>query len=111
MPNKYIIHAVGLQWIDGNHGEPSQLYDAYKNSLLVAKGNNIHSIAFPLISAGIFGYPKDKAWRQAIRACVNFISKYPEYDIRIAFAILDDSILEMGKKTLDNIVEETGVGL
>jgi len=111
MKNKYIIHAVGPRWIDGNHGEASQLYDAYKNSLELAKSNNIHSIGFPLISAGIFGYPKDKAWRKAIRASVNFIMKNPEYDINIVFAILDDSILKTGMDTLKYIVDETGVEL
>lgn len=111
MRNKYIIHAVGPQWIDGNHGEPSQLYDAYKNSLELAKSNNIHSIGFPLISAGIFRYPKDKAWRKAIRASVNFIMKNPDYDMKIEFAILDDSIISIGNETLKSIVEETGVKL
>lgn len=108
---KYIIHAVGPQWIDGEHGEPSQLYDAYKNSLLLAKENGCHSIGFPLISAGIFGYPKDGAWRKAIRASVNFIMKNPDYDMDIVFAILDDSIIEKGEKILADIVNETGVVL
>jgi len=111
MRNKYIIHAVGPQWRGGNNGEPVQLYDAYKNSLELAKSYDIHSIGFPLISAGIFGYPKDKAWRKAIRASVNFIMKNPDYDIRIVFAILDDSILKIGEETLNVIVSETGVEL
>ena len=72
---KYIIHAVGPRYIDGKHGEPSQLYDCYKASLELAKENDCHSIVFPVISAGIFGYPKEEAWRKAIRACTNFILK------------------------------------
>lgn len=108
---KYIIHAVGPQWVDGNHGEPSQLYDAYKSSLELAKENGCHSIGFPLISSGVFGYPKDGAWRKAVRASVNFIKKNPDYDMTIIFAILDDKIIAMGEKILAEIVAETGVEL
>lgn len=103
---KYIIHAVGPRWIDGEHGEPSQLYDAYKNSLELAKDNECHSIVFPLISAGIFGYPKKGAWRKAIRACDTFIKKNPDYDVKITFAILDDEIIKLGETTINDIRSE-----
>ena len=102
---KYIIHAVGPRWTDGEHGEPSQLYDAYKTSLELAKDNDIHSIGFPLISAGIFGYPKDGAWRKALQACADFIRKNPDYDINITFAILDDKIISIGEKMRTDIVD------
>lgn len=106
---KYVIHAVGPRWIDGEHDEPSQLYDAYKTSLELARENNIHSIGFPLISSGIFGYPKDGAWRKAIQANVDFIRKNPDYDIDVVFAILDDKIIALGEKILADIVKETGI--
>lgn len=103
---KHIIHAVGPRWMDGNHGEPSLLYDAYKNSLKLAQENGCHSIGFPLISAGIFGYPKEGAWRKAIQACNDFIKKNPDYDMTIIFAVLDDTIMSLGKKTLKKITGE-----
>ena len=103
---KFIIHAVGPIWQDGEHGEPSLLYDVYKSSLELAKENDCHSIAFPLISAGIYGYPKRDAWHRAIRACFNFISNNPDYDIDITFAILDDSIIALGKEVLKKIEDE-----
>lgn len=106
LPAKYVIHAVGPQWSDGNHNEPKLLYGAYKQSLVLAKENGLHSIGFPLISAGIFGYPLDKAWRKAIQACDDFIKNNPDYDIKIIFAVLDDKILSVGENTLKEIVGE-----
>ncbi len=93
---KYIIHAVGPVWHDGKQKEPQKLFGCYKASLELMKKQGCHSIAFPLISAGIFGYPKDKAWRKALQACNDFIKKNPDYDADILFAVLDDHILNLG---------------
>ncbi len=103
LPAKYIIHAVGPVWHGGNQNEPKLLYSAYKQSLLVAKENGCHSIGFPLISAGIFGYPKDKAWRKAIQACMDFINDNPDYEMKITFAVLDDEILKLGQNIYDDL--------
>lgn len=97
---KYIIHAVGPRWNDGKHGEPEQLYGAYYKSLELAIENQCRSIGFPLISAGIFGYPLEGAWNQAMRACADFLDKHPQESIDIIFAVLSDAILEIGKKVL-----------
>ncbi|MCR5527575.1 MAG: macro domain-containing protein [Lachnospiraceae bacterium] len=100
LPAKYVIHAVGPRWSGGANNEPELLYSAYKQALLRAKENNVHSIGFPLISAGIFGYPVEKAWERAVAACNDFIGSNPDYDIEIVFAVLDDTILSIGEKTL-----------
>lgn len=104
LPAKYIIHAVGPRWSGGKDNEPKLLYSAYKQSLMVAKDNDCHSIGFPLISAGIFGYPVDQAWRKAIQACHDFINNNSDYDIDITFAVLDDGILDIGENALREIV-------
>ena len=100
---KYVIHAVGPRWKDGNSGEPSLLYDAYKNSLELAMKNNLHSIAFPLISAGIFRYPKAGSFRKGIRAAQTFFKHFPDYDMDVYFCVLDDETKELGEKVLKDI--------
>ncbi|MCR5672452.1 MAG: macro domain-containing protein [Lachnospiraceae bacterium] len=100
LPAKYVIHAVGPRYIDGNHGEPKLLYSAYKQSLTLAKENGIHSIGFPLISAGIFGYPVEKAWKKAIQACSDFLANNEDYEMDIIFAVIDDRIKAIGEGIL-----------
>ena len=66
LPCKYVIHAVGPRWRDGMHGERDQLISCYRTSLALAKDKECETVAFPLISSGIYGYPKDQALRIAI---------------------------------------------
>ncbi len=103
LPAKYVIHAVGPMWSGGSRNEPELLYSAYENSLKVAKENGCHSIGFPLISAGIFGYPHMDAWKVALTACNDFIKNDPGYDIEIIFAVLDKEILAKGQKVISEI--------
>ncbi len=106
LPAKYVIHAVGPRWMDGNHNEPKLLYSAYMQSLILAKENGLHSVGFPLISAGVFGYPLYGAWRKAIQACNDFIQINSDYEIKIIFSVLDDKILAAGENTLKDILED-----
>lgn len=103
---KYIVHAVGPIWRGGSQNEPQMLYSCYRESLRLAKKHNCHSIGFPLISAGIYGYPKDQAWRKAIQACHDFLQKNDNYDLEIIFAVLDDEMLKLGRDTLHAIAPE-----
>lgn len=95
----YIIHAVGPRYRDGNHSEPEHLYRAYRKSLELALENGCASIGFPLISAGIFGYPAEQAWQVAIQACRDYINEGNAIDI--VFAVLDDRMLRQGQRVLD----------
>lgn len=107
LPARYVIHAVGPQWTDGNHNEPKLLYGAYKQSLILAKENDLHSIGFPLISAGIFGYPLEGAWREAVQACKDFIDANQDYDMQIVFAVLDNQFKTVGETTIREIVGDS----
>ena len=101
---RYIVHAVGPVWHGGDHHEPQLLYEAYKKSLDLAKEKNCHSIGFPLISAGLFGYPSDKAWRKAIQAVHDWFEDNKDYDIDVVFAVIDDKILDQGRDTAIEIM-------
>lgn len=72
---KYIIHAVGPIWSGGRHGEEQQLRSAYSNALHLAEELKCESIAFPLISSGIYGYPKEQALDIAISEIRQFLSQ------------------------------------
>jgi O-acetyl-ADP-ribose deacetylase (regulator of RNase III) len=69
LPARWIIHAVGPVWHGGDAGEPDQLASAYRRSLAVADEIGARSAAFPAISTGIYGYPRDAATDIAVRTC------------------------------------------
>ena len=73
LPCKYVIHAVGPRYLDGKHGERDQLISCYQASLELAKEANCETVAFPLISSGIYGYPKDQALRIAMETISDFL--------------------------------------
>ena len=74
MKAKYVIHTVGPVWRNGNNNEEKLLANAYLNSLKLAVKNNVKSIAFPNISTGVYGFPKDKAAQIAWKTVNDFIA-------------------------------------
>jgi len=75
LPAKYVIHTVGPVWHGGNNNETNLLQNAYLNSLKLAVEKGVETIAFPNISTGVYGFPKEKAAEIAIRTVTNFLSE------------------------------------
>lgn len=92
---KYVAHAVGPIWKGGNHNEEQLLYSCYQEAMEKACQKGCRSIAFPLISSGIYGYPVQEAWRVAIKA----IQESP-YDMDVTIAVIDDQALALGNRIL-----------
>lgn len=111
LPAKYIIHTVGPVWHGGSFGEEDTLYSCYISSLELAQKSKCTSIAFPLISSGIFGYPKDLALQTAISAIGTYLLKH---EMKVYLVVYDHSSFVLSEKLFsainnyidDNYVEE-----
>ena len=102
LPCKYVIHTVGPVYQDGNHGEKALLESCYQKSLELAKANNCESVAFPLISSGIYGYPKDKALKVAIDVISDFLL---ENEMMVYIVIFDKKAYQISGKLFSDITE------
>lgn len=78
LPARFVIHTVGPVYHGGHNREPALLADCYRNSLVLAKENDAHSIAFPGISTGVYGYPKHEAATIAVTICRQFENDFDE---------------------------------
>jgi O-acetyl-ADP-ribose deacetylase (regulator of RNase III) len=97
LPASYIIHAAGPVYRDGKHGEDALLRTCYINSLNLAMKHDCESIAFPLISSGIYGYPKAEALGIATAAIRDFIS---EHDIDVSLVVFDKAAFTVSEELL-----------
>ncbi|OLU34766.1 O-acetyl-ADP-ribose deacetylase [Pseudomonas sp. PA27(2017)] len=80
LPARFIVHTVGPVWRGGEHGEEALLIACYRNALRLAAEVDAHSIAFPSISTGIFGYPIEQAARTAVSTVRAELARYPGID-------------------------------
>ena len=97
LPAKYIIHTAGPVYHDGNQGEDALLRACYMNSLELAQKNGCESVAFPLISSGIYGYPKANALRVATSAIRDYLG---EHDMEVSLVVFDKSTFEVSMELL-----------
>ena len=102
LPAKYVIHTVGPVWHGGNNGERELLMSCYRSSLALTLANGCTSVAFPLISAGAYGYPKDLAMDAAVDAIRAFLS---ENDMWVILVLFGHTEFLTGKKLFREVRE------
>jgi len=100
LPAKYVIHAAGPVYKDGNHNEETLLRSCYIKSLDIAGKKGCKSIAFPLISSGIYGYPKDEALHVATSTISNWLMKN---DMDISLVVFDKTAFTLSGELLGDI--------
>lgn len=102
LPCQYVIHTVGPVWNGGSHGERELLVSCYRTSLALAKEHGCETVAFPLISSGIFGYPKDQALRVAVDTIGEFLL---HNDMTVYIVIFSRTAYQIGSKLFADIAE------
>ncbi|QSX08791.1 O-acetyl-ADP-ribose deacetylase [Alkalibacter rhizosphaerae] len=102
LPAKYVIHTVGPIWSGGKENEPVLLAKAYGNSLALALEYKLESVAFPLISTGAYGYPKDQALKIAISVIGDFLL---QHDMLVYLVVFDRGSFTLSEKLFASIEE------
>ena len=102
LPCQYVIHTVGPVWNGGSHGEWELLVSCYRTSLALAKEHGCETVAFPLISSGIFGYPKDQALRVAVDTIGEFLL---HNDMTVYIVIFSRTAYQISSKLFADIAE------
>lgn len=100
LPSKFVIHTVGPKWKDGQNDEKELLESCYREALRIATDNNCESIAFPLISSGVYGYPKDQALKVAVDTIMSFLI---EHDMLVYIVVFDKSAFQISEKLFADI--------
>jgi O-acetyl-ADP-ribose deacetylase (regulator of RNase III) len=99
LPARYVIHTVGPVWNGGLKNEPTLLASCYRNSLLLAAKHDVRSIAFPNISTGIYGYPKDLAAKIAVETVQEYLEHHT-FPLEVSFVVYDAENLALYQKLL-----------
>ena len=102
LPAKYVIHTVGPIYKDGKHGEKALLESCYRESLALAKEYKCETVAFPLISSGVYGYPKDQALKVAVDVISDFLL---ENEMKAYIVIFDKAAYKISEKLFSDIAE------
>lgn len=102
LPATHVIHTVGPVWAGGNKGEPELLASCYRRSLEVAVENGLGSVAFPAISTGVYGYPKDDAALIAVSTVAGFLRR-DETIAQVTFCCFDDESAHLHRRAMEAV--------
>lgn len=105
LPCKYVIHTVGPVWHGGNRGEEKALKSCYTSSLSLAEKHGCSSIAFPLISSGVYGYPKASALRIAVDTIHSFLK---EHDMVVYLVVFDGELRTLSETLFPEYIRQEG---
>ena len=100
LPCRYVIHTAGPVWENGNSGEEEKLISCYNNCLFLAKENGCESVAFPLITSGLYGFPKDKVMKIAISTISTFLF---DNEMTVYLVVFDRQAYELSEKLFSGI--------
>ena len=100
LPAKYVIHTPGPVWRGGRHGEPALLASCYRESLRLAAEHGCKTVAFPAISAGVYGYPLDQAAAVAVGAVRAFLAEHPGPVETVTFVCFSQRVKDAFDKAL-----------
>ena len=95
LPCRYVIHTVGPIWHGGQRGEREQLISCYRTSLELAREKGCAWVAFPLISAGVYGYPKDQALAVAVETIQDFLK---EQEMQVTLVLFDRAVVQIAEE-------------
>lgn len=102
LPAKYVIHTVGPIWQGGDAGEEELLRDCYINSLQIAIEEKFHSIAFPAISTGVYGYPKEQAAKIAVNTILDYAQGKAVDDFEVYLVAFDEETKKLYDQQVEN---------
>ena len=100
LPARHVIHAVGPVWRGGHQGQPGTLASCYRRSLELCAQHALKSVAFPSISTGIYGFPKDQAAEIAVRTVQVFVAEHPDALSRAIFCCFDAEAARLHREYL-----------
>ncbi|UFS72621.1 O-acetyl-ADP-ribose deacetylase [Geomonas sp. RF6] len=103
LPAKHVIHTVGPVWHGGGKGEPELLRSCYRNSFRIAHENGLTTLAFPAISAGVYGYPMEKACRIALEETKEAVRHYPEL-AKVLLVVYSPQALAVYRQQYEEII-------
>ncbi|HKO01085.1 MAG TPA: O-acetyl-ADP-ribose deacetylase [Thermoanaerobaculia bacterium] len=106
LPARFVIHTVGPVWRGGTRNEPALLASCYRNSLALAVENGIHTIAFPAISCGVYGYPVPEAAAIAVSEVVSVIREGKGID-RVVFVCFSEEVEEAYRRALERLLPDS----